>query len=223
MSAYKFMPRAVASPDAPQKPLVRKSARSGGANWVQVTRDRSPSKAKRPRTAGSQQPACTHKEHQILTTTEAASFASQFWDRKVHHMKALQHEFLATCIDVNLEKNVKHAQWHKCTRKRGHQTTYFIPYRGARRQICKTQFLQYFKISRSFAAPVAEKCDHPPPPTHTFLKRPFLTDFKKYTHTPFYGTKFWSIGPKIHKNQEKCQKPTVLAHNECPREICDSC
>ena len=23
-----------------------------------------------------------------------------------------------------------------------------------------------------------------PPPTHTFLKRPFLTDFKKYTHTP---------------------------------------
>ena len=22
------------------------------------------------------------------------------------------------------------------------------------------------------------------PPTHTFLKRPFLTDFKKHTHTP---------------------------------------
>ena len=44
----------------------------------------SPSTAKRPCTAGSQQPACTHKEHQILTTTEAASFASQFWDRKVH-------------------------------------------------------------------------------------------------------------------------------------------
>ena len=36
-----------------------------------------------------------------------------------------------------------------------------------------------------FEALFAEKCDHlPPPPTHTFLKRPFLTDFKKYTHTP---------------------------------------
>ena len=30
------------------------------------------------------------------------------------------------------------------------------------------------------ATPFAQKCDHlkPPPPTHTFLKRPFLTDFK---------------------------------------------
>ena len=36
MSAYKFTPRAVASPDAPQKPLVRKRARSGGVRWVQV-------------------------------------------------------------------------------------------------------------------------------------------------------------------------------------------
>ena len=55
MSSYKFTPRAVASPDAPQKSLVRKRARSGGANWVQVTREKSASKAKRPRTAGSQQ------------------------------------------------------------------------------------------------------------------------------------------------------------------------
>ena len=39
MSAYKFTQRAVASPDAPQKPLVRKRAHSGGANWVKVTRD----------------------------------------------------------------------------------------------------------------------------------------------------------------------------------------
>ena len=113
MSAYKFIPRAVASPDAPQKPLVRKRARSGGADWVNIAREMTPSKAKRPRTAGSQQPACTHKEHQILTTAEAASFASQFWDRKAHPTKASQHEFLATCIDVDLEKNVKHAQWHK--------------------------------------------------------------------------------------------------------------
>ena len=54
-------------------------------------------------------PMCTHKEHQILSTAEAASFASQFWGRKVHTTKASQHEFLATCIDVDSEKNVKHA------------------------------------------------------------------------------------------------------------------
>ena len=61
MSAYKFSPRAVASPDAPQKPLVRKRARSEGVKWVQVSRDEPGQKAKKPRTAGSQQPACTHE------------------------------------------------------------------------------------------------------------------------------------------------------------------
>ena len=106
MSAYKFTPRAVASPDAPQKPLVRKRGCSGGAQWVRVQWHQPGSRAKKPRTAGSQQPACTH---QILTNAEAASFASQFWDRTVHPTKASQHEFLATCIDVDLEKNVKHA------------------------------------------------------------------------------------------------------------------
>ena len=65
-TAYKFTQRAVASPDAPQKALVRKRARSGGADWVKIARETTPSKAKRPRTAGSQQPACTHKEHLIL-------------------------------------------------------------------------------------------------------------------------------------------------------------
>ena len=83
-SAYKFTPRAVASPDAPQKPLVCKRARSGGAEWVKVIWHRPGSQAKKPRTAGLQQPACTHEEHQILSTTEATSFASQFWDPKVH-------------------------------------------------------------------------------------------------------------------------------------------
>ena len=32
-AAYKSTPRAVASPDATQKPLVQKRAPSGGANW----------------------------------------------------------------------------------------------------------------------------------------------------------------------------------------------
>ena len=83
MSSYKFTQRAVASPDAPLKPLVRKRARSGGENWVQVTR-RPDSRAKKPRTGGSQQPACAHTEHDILSTTEAAAFAAQFWDKKIH-------------------------------------------------------------------------------------------------------------------------------------------
>ena len=117
MSAYKFTQRAVASPDAPPKPLVRKRARSGGVKWVQVSRDEPGRKAKKPHTAGSQQPACTHKEHQVLSTAEATAFAAQFWDRKEHPTKASQHEFLATCIDVDLEQDVKHAGRQKYTRK----------------------------------------------------------------------------------------------------------
>ena len=114
------------------------------------------SRAKKPRTAGSQQPACDHEEHQILSASEATAFAAQFWDKKTHPTKASQQEFLATCIDVNLEQNVKHAGRQKYTRKRGHQTTYFVPYRGSRRQICKSQFLHYFKISRIVVESVAK-------------------------------------------------------------------
>ena len=66
MSSYKFTPRAVASPDAPQRPLVRKRTRSGGVEWVQVSRTEPGSRAKKRCTAESQQPACTPKEHHIL-------------------------------------------------------------------------------------------------------------------------------------------------------------
>ena len=156
MSVYKFGPRAVASRDAPRKPLVCKRARSRGANWVQVSRMATPSTAKRPRTGGSRQPACNHEEHQILSAPEAAAFEAQFWDKKSHPTKALQHEFLATCIDVDLEQNVKHPGRQKYTRKRGHQTTYFVPYRWARRQICKTQLLHYFRMSRFVVESVAK-------------------------------------------------------------------
>ena len=149
MSSYKFTPRVVASPDAPQRPLMRKRARSGGAEWVQVTRPELGSQAKKPCTSRSQPPACSHKEHAILTTVEATAFAAQFWDRKTHPTKASQHEFLAfaTCIDLDVEKNVKYNNYEKYTIKRGHRTKYFVPYRGMRRQICKTQFLHYFNIS----------------------------------------------------------------------------
>ena len=44
-----------------------------------------------------------------------------------------------------------------------------------------------------------------PPPTHTFLKWPFLTDFGKHTHTPPKGTTFWCIRPKVEKNLKKCE------------------
>ena len=63
----------------------------------------------------------------------------------------------------------------------------------------------------------AQKCDHlpPTPPTHTFLEWPFLTDFKKYTHSPppppAEGTIFWRIGPK---------HPPSWHIMDSPREIC---
>ena len=88
---------AVASPDAPQKLLVRKRARSGDADWVKVTQEPG-RQAKKPRTTGSQQPACPHKEHQILSTAEATAFAAHFWDHKEHPHKVSQPEFLARCI-----------------------------------------------------------------------------------------------------------------------------
>ena len=47
-----------------------------------------------------------------------------------------------------------------------------------------------------------------PPPTHTFLKRRFLTDFKKYTHTPPPQVKTClHIEAKVVEIAEKCQNP----------------
>ena len=51
---------------------------------------------------------------------------------------------------------MKHAGRQKYTRKRGHQTRYFVPYRGSRREICKTHFLHYFKISQKVVQSVAK-------------------------------------------------------------------
>ena len=192
MSVYKFTQHAFASPDAPQKPLVRKRAHSGGAQWVRVTR--CPAKqAKKPRLGGSQQPACAHTEHHILSTTEAAAFAAQFWDQKTHPTKASQHEFLATCIAVNLEQDVKHAGRQKCTRKRGHQTTYFVPYLHCLCPVCSPVYSSVRKTVTTY-----------PHPTHTFLKRPFLTDFEKYTHPP-PPPQGNDIRPKVEKNLKKCE------------------
>ena len=43
-----------------------------------------------------------------------------------------------------------HSHPHAPTRQ------YFVPYRGMRREICKTQFLHYFKISRFVVQSVAK-------------------------------------------------------------------
>ena len=172
MSPYKFTPWAVASPDAPQKPLVQKRARSGGATWVQVQRHEPGSRAKKPRTSHSQPPACTHKEHDILTTAEAAAFAAQFWDQKTHPTKASQQEFLATCIDVDVDKNVKYKDYQKYTITRGHRTKYF---NGAVPCLC----------APSNVLCCAEKCDHlpPPPPNPYISETAFSRRFQKvYTY-----------------------------------------
>ena len=146
MPVYKFTPRAVASPDAPQKPLVRKRARCGGETWTKVTWHPA-TQAKNPRTAGSQQPACSHKEHQILMSAEATSFASQFWDCKEHPTKASQHVFFATCIDVDLEKTV-----NTCTVAQIHQKE------GASDNIfCTVPWSTSTNLQN--AAPFAQKCD----------------------------------------------------------------
>ena len=41
-----------------------------------------------------------------MTTAEATTFAAQYSDRKVYPTQA-SHEFLETCIGVNLEQKVK--------------------------------------------------------------------------------------------------------------------
>ena len=51
-----------------------------------------------------------------------------------------------------------------------------------------------------------------PPPTHTFLKRPFLTDFKKHTHTPPKVTTYGTLSEhKSGNNGTDPRKRSVLA------------
>ena len=59
--------------------------------------------------------------------------------------------------------------------------------------------------------------------TDTFLKRSFLTDFKRYTQPPPpQRDKILAHWTKSLQNPGKVPKPTVLAHYECPGEICRS-
>ena len=54
----------------------------------------------------------------------------------------------------------------------------------------------------------AEKCQALPPQTHTFLKRRFHADFKKYTHPPPPPvTTCLHAEAKVAETTEKCQNP----------------
>ena len=195
MSGYKFTPRAVASPDAPQQPLVRKRARSGGATWVRVSRQKTPSTAKEPRTGGSQQPACDHEEHQSLSASEAAAFAAQFWDKKTHPTKASQHEFLATCIDVDLEHNVKHAGRQKYTTKRGHAGMPCMP-------ALQQPGGQNSERPKSLASVLKNMVSYPPHNPY-ISETAFSHRFQKVYTNPPYTMKFWCFGQKIEKTLKK--------------------
>ena len=108
MSGYKFMPRAVASPDALQKPLVRKRARSGVATWVQVTRRKTLSTTEWPQTTGSQQPACNHEERQIPSASEVAALQRSFGIKRRTRPRLLSMNFWLKKFMKKYVPNNKH-------------------------------------------------------------------------------------------------------------------
>ena len=59
-----------------------------------------------------------------------------------------------------------------------------------------------------FAAPFAQKCDHLP---SQISKSPHIPP------PPPNGTKFWRSGPKVHKNQEKCQNSPCWRTTNVPK------
>ena len=205
MSAYKFTARAVGSPDALQKPLVRKRAHSGGESWMKVTWEPA-RQAKKPCIAGSQHPACTHKEHQILTSAKATAFSAQYWDRKVHPTKASQQEFLPHALML-IWKKTSSMHSGTSTLERGGIRLLTVRYHGARRQIVE------------FPA-VCSKIWSPAPPNPYISETAFSHRFQKvYTPPPPPRERYFGASEGKFKNSGKMPKPTELAHNECPREI----
>ena len=76
-----------------------------------------------------------------MSAAEAASLQVNFGivkctPRRLHSRSFWPHALALICRRMS--------SMHKYTRKRGHQTFHFVPYRGERRQICKTQFLHSF-------------------------------------------------------------------------------
>ena len=208
----KFTPWAVASPDAPQKPLVRKRARSGGAEWMLVARHWPGSRAKKPLTAGLQQPACTHKEHQIVGLP--MGHTSQ------HGVGACESTQAAGLGKI--EELCSHSQAGGCLPEWGPGPS--TCGEGQRRQRfglgimngpnCAVHVCVHHPLLLC-----AQRCDHlPPTPTHTFLKQPFHRFQKVHKGNYILGR----IGPKLQKTWEKCQNPTSWHILNCPREICNS-
>ena len=75
------------------------------------------------------------------------------------------------------------------------------------------------KIVQSLASMLKNIVSYPPL-THAFLKWPFLTDFKKYTHTPPLRNEILVLWTKNGENPENTRICSALACYECPREIC---
>ena len=210
MSAYKFTSWAVASPDAPQKPLVRKKAGSGGAEWVQGTRH--PAKqAEKPYNRFTA--SCMHPQgSQILTTAEATSFASQLWDRKVHPTKASQHE---------LKKYVPiHKQGDVCPNG--------VPAPCGREQQCRRFGIGITSGPQGYCSvpciiefpAVCSKIWSPGPPNQYISETAVSHRFQQvYTYPPPKGNDILAHRTKSSKTPGKMPKPTELAHNGYPREI----
>ena len=59
---------------------------------------------------------------------------------------------------------------------------------------------------------------HPPPQLIHLLKRPFLTDSKSLHISPPRND-ILAHQTKSSQNPRKVPEPTVLAHNECPRDM----
>ena len=99
--------------------------------------------------------------------------------------------------------------------KRGHRTKYFVPYRGMRREICKTQFLHYFKISKFVVESVAKtKADaamsNPLSPMKSPKKQAAsnTTQISKSIHIPPpQVTTCLHAEAKVAETTEKCQNP----------------
>ena len=113
-----------------------------GANWVKVTWEPA-RQAKKPYTTGSQQ---------LHAQTRNTRFCpAQFWDCKDH---AANFWRLALTLIWSRRLHMKVA---RSTPERGgiKQRILYLT-TGPRRQICKTQFLHYFKISRFVVESVAK-------------------------------------------------------------------
>ena len=83
----------------------------------------------------------------------------------------------------------------------------------ALRRGCKGRSLKILAAS-NFGPRFCKNMVSDPPPTHTFLKQPFFTDFKKYTHTPPpKGRNFGALDQKFRKPPKSKQYHNARQEN----------